>query len=284
MNIYEFGPIATALDGAYTVVQFLTTALAPVAGANAAALAVVVLTVIVRLALIPVGVSQARAQRMRQRLAPRMAELRRRYAKNPERLQRETMALYAEEKASPFAGCLPLLIQAPVLSLVYGVFLLPTIDGHPNALLGDTLFGAPLGTSFVNALISGTDPQGVIAGAVILVLIAGIALLSRRLTQRIAAATRAISPGPAGAAGAAIEAPGTPGKPGNPANPAGTSPQLPDALAAFGADGSATRILSWLPLITVLFAAFVPLAASLYLLVTTTWTLAERAVLNRVIT
>jgi YidC/Oxa1 family membrane protein insertase len=41
------------------------------------------------------------------------------------------------------------------------------------------------------------------------------------------------------------------------------------------------RILSWAPYLTVVFAAFVPLAATLYLAVTTTWTQVERAILRR---
>ncbi|WP_368499203.1 YidC/Oxa1 family membrane protein insertase [Herbiconiux sp. A18JL235] len=264
MNIYEFPPVAAALDGAYAVVQFLTELLSPVAGAGAAAAAVVLLTVLVRLALIPVGVSQARAQLMRKRLAPRLQELRRRHSKNPERLQRETMALYAEEKASPFAGCLPLLIQAPVLSLVYGVFLLPTVNGHPNSLLTETLLGAPLGRSFVSALTGGDDPVGVVVGAIVLLVIAVVAVLSRRLSMRLA------TPGGTSAAMA----------PGRPA-PRGTD--TADALAALAPDGSVGRLLSWLPLLTVAFAAFVPLAASLYLLTSTSWTLGERTVLSRLI-
>ncbi len=266
MNIYAFGPVAAALDGAYSVVLFLSAALVPVAGADAAALTVVLITVLVRLVLIPVGVSQARAQRMRRRLAPRIAELRRRHGSNPERLQRETMALYASENASPLAGCLPLVIQAPILSLIYGLFLLPTINGHPNELLGHTLFGAPLGTSFATALSSGTDPVGVVVSTIILALIAGIALLSRRQALRSALAVAPASGAGAGAGAAAF----------------GGAPDG-GALAAFAPGGSAARILSWLPLITVVFAAFVPLAASLYLLVTTAWTFGEREVLRRVI-
>ncbi|MCS5730897.1 YidC/Oxa1 family membrane protein insertase [Herbiconiux moechotypicola] len=257
MNIYDFGPIAAALDGASTVVTALTAWLTPWAGLNAAALAVVLVTIGVRLALVPVGVSQMRAQRMRVRLAPRLVELQKRHRRDPERLQRETMALYAEEKASPLAGCLPLLLQAPVLSLVYGLFVLPVIAGHPNALLGETLFGAPLGTSFVNAVVGGGDLPGVIAGIVLLALLTAVALLSRRLSMRLAppaAAAPAPAPAASGLAGA---------------------PALPTA--------SLTRALSWAPLITVVFAAFVPLAASLYLAVTTSWTLAERTVLAAVI-
>ena len=75
MNFYAFGPIAAVLDAAYAVLHNLTLFLTPVAAANAGALAIIVLTLALRLLLIPVGVSQARAQQVRQRLAPRLAEL-----------------------------------------------------------------------------------------------------------------------------------------------------------------------------------------------------------------
>src|SRR5688572_20017649 len=101
MNFYAIGPIAAVLDAAYAVLHNLTLFLTPFAAANAAALAIVVVTVALRLLLVPVGVSQARAQQVRQRLAPRLAELRRMHGKSPERLQRETAALYAAENASP---------------------------------------------------------------------------------------------------------------------------------------------------------------------------------------
>jgi YidC/Oxa1 family membrane protein insertase len=58
---------------------------------------------------------------------------------------------------------------------------------------------------------------------------------------------------------------------------------LPPTDAAPPALLGVTRALSWLPFATVVFAAFVPLAATIYLAVTTTWTLAERAVLRRVL-
>ena len=290
MNIYDLGPIAAALDGAYAVVQFLSTTLEPFAGAGSAALAIVLLTVIVRLALIPVGVSQARAQRTRLRLAPRLAELRRRHGSNRERLQRETMALYAAENASPLAGCLPLLIQAPVLSLVYGLFIHPTINGHANDLLTESLAGAPLGTSLVTALTTGTaaaSPATLLVSAIVLALITAVALLSRHVTTRAAAAvTAATTPatpgGPAGRSGRGPRGRGDLGAGRARGGDRGGAPVdgLPAALAP---GGSAARVLSWLPLATVIVAAFVPLAAALYLLVTTTWTLTERELLRRLI-
>ena len=291
MNIYAFGPVAAALDAASTVLQFLSSVLQPLAGGASAALAVVALTVLVRLVLIPVGVSQARAQRMRTRLAPRLAELQRRHRRDPQRLQRETMALYAAENASPLAGCLPLLLQAPVLSLVYGLFILPTINGHPNELLTEWLLGAPLGTSFaaaVGAVVSGHPLQAsaglaVLPGApdalpalvvtgIVLVLLAAVALVSRRVTL-------ALAPAPLPATG-----PTSPAPPSRGVRSAGAlPPAAPGLPAALAPGGGLQRALSWLPLMTVVIAAFVPLAAALYLLVTTTWTVAARALLHRLI-
>ncbi|MFB2556892.1 YidC/Oxa1 family membrane protein insertase [Herbiconiux liangxiaofengii] len=268
MNIYAFGPVAAALEAASAVLQFLSMSLTPLAGGASAALAIVALTVIVRLALIPVGLSQARAQRLRRRLAPRLADLQQRHRRDPQRLQRETMALYAEEGASPLAGCLPLLIQAPILSLVYGLFVLPTINGHANPLLAETLVGAPLGTGFVGELTAFTlNPDaaaGLVATGIVLALIAAVALVSRRFTLATTPPA-AIAPPTSG-----------PGRSGGGAGGGG----VPSVLAP---GGTVMQALTWLPLLTVVIGAFVPLAAALYLLVTTTWTLAERALLHRLI-
>ncbi|WEO76826.1 membrane protein insertase YidC [Cryobacterium sp. SO2] len=256
MNLYAFGPIAAVLDAAYAVLHTLTLFLTPLTAANAAALAVIVLTLVLRLALIPVGVSQARAQRVRQRLAPRLAELRRLHGGNPERLQRETAALYAAENASPLAGCLPLLVQAPILSVVYGLFVLHTINGHDNALLAGGLFGSPLGSSILAGWGAQPTPAGLVVGGVLL----GVLLVAQLLSRRLLLAQ--------GAASAGLAAP--------------AAPTLPGALSP-AAQATMTGVLSWLPLISVVFAAFVPLAAAIYLTVSAVWGVTERAVLWRML-
>ena len=59
-------------------------------------------------------------QRM-QKLQPRIKVLQNKYGDDKETLNREMMALYKEEKVSPAAGCLPLLIQLPIFILLYRV-------------------------------------------------------------------------------------------------------------------------------------------------------------------
>ena len=242
MDIYSFAPVAIVLDFASSLVSALADLLTPLAGGLSTASAIVAITLLVRAALIPVGRSQVRAEFTRRRLAPKLQELQRRYKKNPELLQRKTMELYATEKATPLAGCLPTLLQAPVLSTVYGLFILQGINGHPNALLTEDVFGVALGMPLVGFVGQGAVWPGVLVYIVLLIVIAGVAWLSRRAAVR-------------------------------------NAPVSPDSVPP--AMQNLTGILSWMPFLTVIFAGVVPLAATLYLAVTTTWTLVERAVLRR---
>jgi len=230
---FSFAPIAALLQFVYTLVSGLAAVVTPIAGPAAAALAIVVLTLIVRALLIPVSISQVKAEWHRRRLAPKLKALQDKYKKKPELLQQKTMALYKAENVSPFAGFLPTLLQAPVVSLVYALFLHPTIGGEPNTLLTAHLGPATLGSSVFTA-----GWPGILAFVAIFGVMSVVAWLSRRTALRLAL-------------------PGT------------------DASAPLA------RILSWLPFLSVVFAAFVPLAAAVYLATTTTWTLVERALLRR---
>ena len=182
MDIYAFPPIAAILDAAYGALTALSAALEPLAGTTAAAAAVILVTLLIRALLIPVGISQAKAEQTRARLAPKLRELQKRHKKNPERLQRETMQLYKDEKTSPFAGCLPVLLQAPVVGILYTLFLHTEIAGHANELLAHDLLGASLGTSLVHMLFAG--PFSLPTLLVYLVLIA-IMIAIAEVTRRV---------------------------------------------------------------------------------------------------
>ncbi|MBB4925527.1 YidC/Oxa1 family membrane protein insertase [Kitasatospora kifunensis] len=116
-----------------------------------AAAAIVLFTICVRLALHPLARAAARGEKSRTRLAPRVAELNKKHKGRPEQLQAALAELYREEQASPFAGCLPMLVQIPFFSVMYRLFTLPTVDGVHNDLLGHTLAGVPLGTHLAAA-------------------------------------------------------------------------------------------------------------------------------------
>ncbi len=240
MDFFSFGPIAAILDGAYRFVTSLAATVEPVVGATSGLVAVVILTMLVRALLVPAGRSQVRAEFTRRRLAPKIAELQKKHGKDRETLTRKTVELYATEKASPFAGFLPLLLQIPIISLVYAVFTHVRIAGHANALLAQQVLGAPLGTSFVGlAGAVGSVWPSIVVYLIVLVLIAAVTTLSRRVL--------------------AVPQPG------------GTAPS------------GFAKVLSFLPYVTVMFAAFVPLAAAVYILTSTAWTVAERYTLRRIL-
>jgi YidC/Oxa1 family membrane protein insertase len=101
-------------------------AVGPLSSIGAFGLAVVVTTIIIRGALFPIFGWQLRTSRRiqaEQRLiAPQLAELRKKYKKEPQKLSAEMQKLYAEHHVSPFSslsGCLPALVQMPVLIGLY---------------------------------------------------------------------------------------------------------------------------------------------------------------------
>ncbi|ROP66852.1 membrane protein insertase YidC [Curtobacterium sp. PhB115] len=246
MDLSTLPLVGPLLHGGADLIAALTTVLSPATGSFAAALAVVLLTLAVRAVLVPLSVLQVRAERDRRRLAPRIAELRKRHGKDSERLQRAVQQLYTNEKVSPLAGCLPVLAQAPVLSLVYTLFTHASIGGTANALLDATLVGVPLGHSLVVTLTSPLWAHAWVV-VVLLVVLAVVVELSRRANLRW-------NPVPA-----------------------------PEPATAVPGAAATAAIARYAPFTTVVFAAIAPLAAALYVVTSAAWTAAERAVLRRVV-
>jgi YidC/Oxa1 family membrane protein insertase len=251
--------ILDALIGvAYHIVFALAQFLTPIPGGLATAAAIVVFTLAVRLLLAPLSALAYRGQARMSTLQPKVAELRRKHAHHPDRLQQELTALYRAEGGGMLAGCLPMLLQLPFFSVMYRLFLSKTVAGHPNALLARDLFTTPLGSHW----LTGAGPVS-IHGLVFLGLfavLAGVAFLAARAARSPAVSSTAM----ASAVAAGTVAAGTVA--------AGTVAVAPPGLAELG------RIL---PYTTLIIAAFVPLAAVIYLVTTTSWTTAERAVLRR---
>jgi YidC/Oxa1 family membrane protein insertase len=238
--------LGVPVDAAYHLVSLLTAILTPLAGGLAAAAAIVAFTMAVRLLLLPLSYRAVRGMSAQARLAPRAQALRKEHAGQPDRLQRELSALYRAEGTTVLAGCLPLLVQWPFLSVMYLLFRSPVVDGAPNSLLAHDLLGAPLGGHWLAGAGAFSSHGAVFAG--LFVLLAGLGWLSARLARRR-----------------------------RPAAAPAASPASPGASPVAGTAGVIARLA---PYLTVVVAAFVPLAAGLYLLTSTAWTLAERTFLT----
>jgi len=85
-------------------------------------IAVIILTVLIKLALYPLGVQAIRSQKNLAQLQPKMKEIQEKFKDNKEQQSRAMMEFYKKEKINPFSGCLPLIIQLPILIGLYRVF------------------------------------------------------------------------------------------------------------------------------------------------------------------
>ncbi len=116
--------------------------------------AIVLLTIIVRIPFIPLINKSQKSMKKMQELQPKMNEIREKYKKDPQRLQKETMVLYKKYKVNPVGGCLPMLLQIPVFFALYKVLNIAIeLRGAPFMLwikdlsAPDTLFGHVAGFS-----------------------------------------------------------------------------------------------------------------------------------------
>ena len=82
-------------------------------------MAIVGLTFVTRLLILPLSVKQIRSMRHLQQHAPELKALQEKYKGDKERLQREMMAFYRENKINPLASCWPLLLQLPVFFALF---------------------------------------------------------------------------------------------------------------------------------------------------------------------
>jgi YidC/Oxa1 family membrane protein insertase len=231
------------VDAAYHLVLALTNFLSPVLGGLAAVAAIVVFTMAIRLLLTPLSFRALRGQAAMTRLAPQIQELRKRHGRQPERLQRELSALYAREGTSLLAGFVPLLAQWPVFSVLYLLFRSPTVAGGVNSLLSRNLFGVPLGAHWLSGGGAAVATAGLHAAVfpAVLAILALICWLSVRVARQMTAGPAVVASGTGGAAGIAL-------------------------------------LVKVLPYITVVIAAFAPLAAAVYLVVSVSWSVGERRV------
>ncbi|HEX2057356.1 MAG TPA: YidC/Oxa1 family membrane protein insertase [Actinomycetota bacterium] len=123
MGFFEL--FSTALAGFYAVI--------PSYG-----LAIILLTLAVRLLLLPLSIKQTKSMREMQAIQPEIKRLQAKHKGDRQKMNEELMALYKEHGVNPFGGCLPLLMQFPVL---IGLFY---VIRDPLKYMGDVVSNSAL--------------------------------------------------------------------------------------------------------------------------------------------
>jgi YidC/Oxa1 family membrane protein insertase len=127
-------------------------------------LAVILLTLLTRVILIPFSIQQFKAQIVQKKLAPLLEKIKRDFPDKNDQ-NKAIMELYTTHKANPFAGCLPLIIQLPILIGVYHVFWKPIAENADKLYLGNVI------PAVINYSFLGID---LLTSSVILALLAGV--------------------------------------------------------------------------------------------------------------
>ena len=88
-------------------------------------LSIIIFTIIIKIILLPLNVKSQKAMKKQQKIQPILAELQKKYANDQQKLQTEMMKLYKDNGVSMTGGCLPMLIQFPILIGLYNVIRSP---------------------------------------------------------------------------------------------------------------------------------------------------------------
>src|SRR3989338_6280048 len=103
-HVILYQPLFNLLIGIYNTIP-----------GNDLGIAIILMTLIIRILFIPLSIKALVSQRKMALVQPKLQELQTRYKDDKQKLASESMALYKEHGVNPFSGCLPLLIQLPVI-------------------------------------------------------------------------------------------------------------------------------------------------------------------------
>jgi YidC/Oxa1 family membrane protein insertase len=138
---------------------------------------IIVLSLLVKVVFHPLTAASMKSMAAMQRIQPEVKKLQAKYKKDPQKMNQEVMELYKKHKVNPIGGCLPMIIQMPVLIALYQVFL-HAIDLRQASFLlwindlssPDMLFevaGFPIralplimyGSAYLQQMMTPTDPR-----------------------------------------------------------------------------------------------------------------------------
>ena len=120
-------------------------------------LGIVMVTIIIRLAILPLMIKQTKSSKKMQEVQPKLGELKKKYsskdAATQQKYQQEMMALFKENGVNPAAGCLPVVIQMPILIGFYHA--ISRMNVTPEINLGSFLWFPLAEPSIILAILAG---------------------------------------------------------------------------------------------------------------------------------
>lgn len=106
-------------------------------------IAIILFTIVIKLVLLPLTIQQLKSTKAMNEIQPKLKELQEKYKNDKEKLNVKTMELYKEYKVNPVGGCLPLLIQLPI---IFGLF---SVLREPTKYIVDPVFATAVNEAFL---------------------------------------------------------------------------------------------------------------------------------------
>jgi YidC/Oxa1 family membrane protein insertase len=204
-------------------------------------LAVIVLTILIKLILLPLSYAQTKSQIAIKKIQPLINDIKKNTPDKTEQTQK-IMALYKEHNTNPLSGCLPLIIQLPIIIALYQVFL------QGASVDGSVLYSFVHAPEHISNFFLGINMT---EKSIIVALIAGIAQYFQLKLS-----------------------------PSMKEDPAAAKNDNPDMQTAMMANMQKTMKYS-LPIMITVFAAIVPAAVALYWVITSLFQIAQEYWINK---
>lgn len=160
-----FEPIENIMHVLITYLYYLT----EITGVGSYGVAIILLTVLVKLLLYPLTRKQLQSMKAMQEIQPKLKKLQEKYKDNPQVMQQKLAKIYQDAGVNPLAGCLPLLIQMPILMGMYYTLynfdygaVEPSFLWLPSLSQSDPLYILPILamlTTYLQQKFSGTEPN-----------------------------------------------------------------------------------------------------------------------------
>ncbi|MFA5777845.1 MAG: YidC/Oxa1 family membrane protein insertase [Parcubacteria group bacterium] len=116
-------------------------------------IAIIIITLILKIILMPLSKKQIESQKKLQELQPKIKEIQNKHKDNKEKQSQELMKFYKENKANPFGGCLPMIVQLVFLIAIYQVFF--RISSNNLNIQGEVLYSFVANPGQINNMFIG---------------------------------------------------------------------------------------------------------------------------------
>ena len=119
MEMGFFGTLFAPIEGFLHLLLEILYSLTEAVGFGSYGVAIILLTIVIKMLLYPLTVKQVKSMRAMQELQPQVKKIQEKYKDKPQEMQMKIANLYKDAGVNPLAGCLPLLIQMPILMGMY---------------------------------------------------------------------------------------------------------------------------------------------------------------------